>query len=175
MRTAVFATLLGTLSLADCVYPTRAFAQGAQATDDATKVVRVVRVETRPVIDGRLDEAIWQQADVITDFHQIRPGNGTPPSERTEVYLLYDSDALYIGARMFDKGSQRFAFARDERHTIRFLVRHHHLWRMLNRWTLRVLVPTPLKAQVIAPGLLFSNATSSWTDFAATDGCTTSM
>src|SRR5690606_39863447 len=38
----------------------------------------------------------------ITDFHQIRPGNQTPPSEPTEVYVLYDDDALYIGARMAD-------------------------------------------------------------------------
>ncbi|MGE0703075.1 MAG: DUF5916 domain-containing protein [Vicinamibacterales bacterium] len=109
MRTAVLATFLATSSFADCLYPALASAQDAQATDDATKVVRVVRVATRPVIDGRLDESIWQQADVITDFHQIRPGNGTPPSERTEVYLLYDSDALYIGARMFDSEPDRIA------------------------------------------------------------------
>jgi poly(A) polymerase len=30
-----------------------------------------------------------------------------------------------VGARMFDRVSQRFAFARDERQTIRFLVKHH--------------------------------------------------
>ena len=64
--------------------------------------VRVVGVDAPPIIDGRLDEAVWEQADVITDFHQTRPGDGTEPSERTEVYLLYDSDALYVGARMYD-------------------------------------------------------------------------
>lgn len=67
-----------------------------------SKTVRVVRVETPPVIDGKLDDAVWQRADVITDFHQIRPGDGTPPSEPTELYLLYDDDAFYIGARMHD-------------------------------------------------------------------------
>lgn len=66
------------------------------------KHVRAVRVESAPVIDGRLDEPEWQRADVITDFHQIRPGNGATPSERTEVYLLYTADAMYIGARMYD-------------------------------------------------------------------------
>jgi hypothetical protein len=85
-----------------------ALAQGAPESDD-TKSVRVVRVDSPPAIDGRLDEAVWQQADVITDFHQIRPGNGTPPSERTEVYLLYDDDALYIGARMYDSEPDRIA------------------------------------------------------------------
>jgi len=68
----------------------------------AQKQVRAVRVATPPVIDGRLDDAVWQQAEPITDFHQIRPGNQTEPSERTEVYVLYDDDAMYIAARMYD-------------------------------------------------------------------------
>jgi len=73
------------------------------------KVVRVVRVESPPVIDGKLDDAIWQQADVISDFHQTRPGNGAEPSDRTEVYLVYDDNAIYIGARMFDSEPDRIA------------------------------------------------------------------
>jgi len=82
---------------------------GAASAQDVTttpvvpqKQVRAVRVATPPVIDGRLDDAVWQQAEVITDFHQIRPGNQTEPSERTEVYVIYDDDAMYIAARMYD-------------------------------------------------------------------------
>ncbi|MDO8289185.1 MAG: carbohydrate binding family 9 domain-containing protein, partial [Parvibaculum sp.] len=75
----------------------------------AQKQVRAVRVATPPVIDGKLDEPLWQEAEVITDFHQIRPGNGTPPSERTEVYVVYDDDALYIGARMYDSEPELIA------------------------------------------------------------------
>jgi len=66
------------------------------------KQVRAVRVDTPPIIDGVLDEAVWQQANVITDFHQTRPGDGATPSERTEVYVVYTADAMYIGARMYD-------------------------------------------------------------------------
>jgi hypothetical protein len=73
------------------------------------KQARAVRVDSRPVIDGRLDEAVWQQADVISDFHQIRPGDGTPTTERTEVYVLYDKDAMYIGARMYDSEPELIA------------------------------------------------------------------
>ncbi|MEK7258980.1 MAG: carbohydrate binding family 9 domain-containing protein [Pseudomonadota bacterium] len=68
----------------------------------AQKQVRAVRVATPPVIDGKMDDAVWQQAEPITDFHQIRPGNQTEPSERTEVYVVYDDDAMYIAARMYD-------------------------------------------------------------------------
>ena len=77
--------------------------------DDVDKTVRVVRVESPPIIDGILDDLVWGQANMITDFHQIRPGDGTEPSEPTEVYLLYDDDAIYIGARMYDSEPERIA------------------------------------------------------------------
>ncbi|MEE8542444.1 MAG: DUF5916 domain-containing protein, partial [Gammaproteobacteria bacterium] len=106
MRAALF---LPCLCLACLVLPDAASAQGAPTSDTPDKVVRVVRVASPPVIDGRLDDEVWQQADVITDFHQIRPGDGAEPSELTEVYLLYDDDALYIGARMYDSEPERIA------------------------------------------------------------------
>ena len=72
------------------------------AATSLIKQFRAVRVESRPVIDGKLDDEVWQKAEVVTDFHQIRPGNGTEPSEPTELYVVYDDDALYIAARMYD-------------------------------------------------------------------------
>ena len=53
-------------------------------------------------IDGRLDEAAWAKATPITDFHQQNPNEGAPPTQRTEVRVLYDERAIYIGARMYD-------------------------------------------------------------------------
>ena len=97
------------IALIYLLLPAAALAQTAADNGTSTKVVRVARVDTAPVIDGRLDDAVWSQAEVITDFHQIRPGNGTEPSERTEVYLVYGDDALYIGARMYDSEPDRIA------------------------------------------------------------------
>jgi hypothetical protein len=54
-------------------------------------------------IDGQLDEAAWQAAPPITGFRQLDPEEGSPISERTEVRILYDDDALYIGAWMYDR------------------------------------------------------------------------
>jgi hypothetical protein len=76
---------------------------------DANKEVRVIRVDSIPVIDGKLDEGVWESAEVLTDFHQTRPSNGAEPSDPTEVYLLYDDDALYIGARMYDSEPDRIS------------------------------------------------------------------
>jgi hypothetical protein len=53
-------------------------------------------------VDGRLDEAVWQDAPVVEGFRQHEPFEGAAPSERTELRLLYDREALYVGAWLFD-------------------------------------------------------------------------
>ena len=106
MRTLLQLSWCGLIGL---IVPDLVEAQSPAANGNAAKVVRVTRVDTPPVIDGHLDDAAWAQAEVITDFHQIRPGDGTQPSERTEVYLVYGPDALYIGARMYDSEPERMA------------------------------------------------------------------
>jgi hypothetical protein len=53
-------------------------------------------------LDGRLDEEVWLRATPITRFRQQEPQEGALPSERTEVYVLYDQDHLYIGAVLHD-------------------------------------------------------------------------
>lgn len=55
-------------------------------------------------IDGKLDEIAWQNAPIATDFVMLDPDNGKaiPFEKRTEVKVLYDDDAVYIGAMMYD-------------------------------------------------------------------------
>ncbi len=55
-------------------------------------------------IDGRPDEATWSVATPITDFRQERPFEGEPGTRRSEVRILYDDDAIYIGAMFYDDG-----------------------------------------------------------------------
>jgi hypothetical protein len=93
-RSKVLCTFFALLSLP-------ALAQPAEGPPQA-KQFRAVKVDQAPVIDGVLDDAVWQLAEPISDFHQTRPGNQTPPSETTEVYVVYTEDALYVGARMGD-------------------------------------------------------------------------
>jgi hypothetical protein len=64
--------------------------------------VRALQRSTPITVDGRLDEPIWVQAQAATDFRQAQPKVGEPATQRTEVRILYDDDALYVGARMFD-------------------------------------------------------------------------
>ena len=53
-------------------------------------------------LDGRLDEPSWKTAVPSSDFTQSYPKVGGTPTDRTEVRVLYDDDALYVGVRMFD-------------------------------------------------------------------------
>ena len=85
----------------------------AQATVQEQQVeaksLRAARVNSAPILDGKLDDAVWQEAERITDFHQSRPGDHVEPSELTELYVIYTTDALYVGARMFDSEPDQIA------------------------------------------------------------------
>src|SRR5213083_2360794 len=64
--------------------------------------VTAVRVDRAPVVDGRLDDPDWALAPPITGLVQTDPDEGRPVSEPTEVRVLYDATAVYVGARLFD-------------------------------------------------------------------------
>ncbi|MBT8336170.1 MAG: carbohydrate binding family 9 domain-containing protein [Gemmatimonadetes bacterium] len=64
-----------------------------------------LRADAPPIIDGRLDDAIWTEAPVLDGFVQREPIEGRPASERTEVRMAYDDEALYIAAWLFDRRS----------------------------------------------------------------------
>jgi hypothetical protein len=65
--------------------------------------VTVPKFAKPPVIDGKLDEAVWQNAAVFKDFYQTDPGDNIAPSKPTEVLVGYDPKFLYIAFRAFDE------------------------------------------------------------------------
>jgi hypothetical protein len=68
---------------------------------------------TSPIaIDGRLDDAAWAQAEPSGDFTQSYPKPAAPPSDRTEVRVLYDDAAIYVGIRMYDSAPDSIAAGR---------------------------------------------------------------
>lgn len=68
--------------------------------------LRLKRFEKPPVIDGKLDEEVWQSAGVLSDFYQTNPGDNTAPSYPTNVMIGYDSTHLYLGFRAKDDPSR---------------------------------------------------------------------
>ncbi len=53
-------------------------------------------------LDGKMEEAFWNDVTPIRNFSQRDPVEGGQPTERTEVYLAYDDNYLYIGAKLYD-------------------------------------------------------------------------
>jgi hypothetical protein len=66
-------------------------------------VASASRTPTAPIIDGRLDEALWSRGSALDGFVQREPSEGRPASQRTEVRLAYDDEALYVAAWLFDE------------------------------------------------------------------------
>ncbi len=73
------------------------------------------RVDGAPSIDGRLTDAAWSGAQVLSGLVQREPYEGTPVSQRTEVRILYDSEAIYIGAWLFDSQTAGLVFGQTLR------------------------------------------------------------
>ncbi len=76
-------------------------ANGLPAGHDSLKVF-AVRIGTPPEINGRLDDPAWESGIVESRFTQRDPDELAAPTQRTEVIILYDDHALYVGTRMFD-------------------------------------------------------------------------
>ncbi|MGH2552654.1 MAG: DUF5916 domain-containing protein, partial [Chitinophagaceae bacterium] len=74
-------------------------ANSQQKSIQAVKTIQALK------IDGNLDEAAWIEAPVLTNFIQNFPTYGLPVSQKTEVKILYDNAAIYIGAYLFDEPS----------------------------------------------------------------------
>ena len=60
------------------------------------------QVSTAPVINGMLDEDIWNQGDWVDSFTQYEPYNGSKASQRTEFKILFDEDNIYVAIKAFD-------------------------------------------------------------------------
>ncbi len=92
-----------------CSAPVRLVAQNGAAVAKAT------RVEKAPTIDGILDDASWTEASRLGDFVQRDPVEGEPVSERTEVRITYDDQAVYIGAWLFDRDPNGIVYGETRR------------------------------------------------------------
>ena len=81
----------------------------ARATEPTVYVGREHNVHVRPprldgdvVVDGRLDEAQWAAAAVLTGFSQFAPSDGVPAADSTQVRVWYSATAIHFGVRAFE-------------------------------------------------------------------------
>lgn len=91
MRTTTNA--LACLLLAICTAP-------AAATKPSAQNISALHIHASILLDGKLDEAAWQEAQPIDHFYETWPGYLVPAPELTQARILYDDEYLYIGLRM---------------------------------------------------------------------------
>ena len=105
-RDLILATLLVV-----CAAPFAAAADGpdtsATNAHDRAPQIRAAHVTGSIRIDGALNEPDWSTAEPATAFTQLDPHEGEPASERTEVRVLVGDDAIYVGARMYDREASK--------------------------------------------------------------------
>ncbi|TDD78686.1 DUF5916 domain-containing protein [Flavobacterium caseinilyticum] len=73
------------------------------------KTLQAKSISENIVIDGKINEQIWESASVATDFIMFEPDNGKPISndKKTEVKVLYDNNAIYISAMLYDNEPEK--------------------------------------------------------------------
>ena len=77
---------------------------GEQRGRNACRLVGGESVE----LDGALDEPFWSRPVPADDFIQVDPINGSPATERTEVRIVFDREALYFGVTCFDSAPDQW-------------------------------------------------------------------
>ena len=60
------------------------------------------RTSAPPIIDGIIDDKVWEDAIIENEFVQFKPYNLAVPSERTEARIMYDNDYVYIAVNNYD-------------------------------------------------------------------------
>jgi hypothetical protein len=64
--------------------------------------VRAVRIATPLDIDGRLDDEIYARTESMSDFIQVEPYAGASATEKTEIWVFFDRDHVYVSARCWE-------------------------------------------------------------------------
>lgn len=84
------------------IFSPSAFTQPGDSINKINITVKAYRTSEPPKIDGILSENIWNSQAGISGFVQRDPIEGIDATERSEVFLAYDDEALYVAAKLFD-------------------------------------------------------------------------
>jgi hypothetical protein len=102
------------------------------AAERPQKSASAVRVPQDAIdVDGRLSESVWAAIPPLSDFVQKNPIEGAPPTDRLEVRIAYDEDALYVATRVTSKDPSRIQAPVSRRDNIH---QAEHIWVSLDTY-----------------------------------------
>jgi len=81
-------------------------AWGTGAAAFASPVIDSRRAAVAPILDGRLDDAVWAGLPAITRFRTFHPEPGREPSQATELRIAHDARRLYLAYRCHDSSPE---------------------------------------------------------------------
>src|SRR5713101_512889 len=90
------------LPIAAAILTLQGSASNVPPTHSPATTAVAQRAMTPPVIDGKDNDEVWRQAQVITTFRQFRPDEDADPTLRTEARVAYDDRNFYAFVRAFD-------------------------------------------------------------------------
>lgn len=71
------------------------------------KTIQIPLLSADVTINGQLDEAVWRQATLVGDLHQVFPEEYASPTQATQVRVFYSENALYIGATLYESDTSQ--------------------------------------------------------------------
>jgi len=96
--------------------------------DEGGKVtVRAIKLTAPLVLDGKLDEEVYAQERSFGGFLQVAPKYGAPETERTEVWVMYDTEYMYVTCRCWDSASPDQWIANELRRDTNQLRQNDHI------------------------------------------------
>ena len=98
--------------------PAPAAGEAVSRDADGRVTLRAFRLSEPLTVDGVLDDPVYDQVPAAEGFLQQEPDEGTPGSESTRVWVLYDEDSLYIAADLEEDHPERLManeMRRDQR------------------------------------------------------------
>ena len=90
------------------------------AETSAHREIKAIRTETPPQIDGKLDDACWQNSAKTGGLIQFEPQRGEPATQPTTIYLVYDANKLYVAFECFKTDMDNLAANQTRRDSFFF-------------------------------------------------------
>ena len=96
--------------------------------DEGGKVtVRAIKLTAPLIVDGKLDEEVYQREQPFGGFLQVAPRYGAQETERTEVWVMYDTENMYITCRCWDSAMPDEWIANELRRDTNQLRQNDHI------------------------------------------------
>jgi hypothetical protein len=98
------------------------------ARDGAGRVtVRAIKLKQPLKVDGQLDEAVYQEFQPFGGFVQVAPDYGATQSERTDIWITYDTENIYVTCRCWDSEPPEKWIANELRRDTNQLRQNDHI------------------------------------------------